>query len=83
MIHLPDKQREIATLLLAGSERRSIAQKLGMSSNTLQSNIAAMRRRLGAQSDAQMMSMLREATRHPVEVVLEQCRKEPRQWHTI
>lgn len=83
MIDLTDRQRQIAELLLAGCERRSVCERLGFARHTLRAHISDMRHRLGAADDAAMMRALREMTRDPLPVMLERCRERPRKWWMV
>lgn len=83
-MNLTDRQREIAELLLmTGADRRVVAQRLGMTDNTLRAHLVEMRRRLGVDSHSAMLARLREMTRDPVSVQLARCRAEPRTWCSL
>lgn len=83
-MNLTDRQREIVELLLAtGTDRRVVAQRLGMSADVLRAHLTDIRKRLGVDTDAAMMARIREMNRDPVSVQLARCRAEPRQWYTV
>jgi DNA-binding CsgD family transcriptional regulator len=56
---LSDREREVAELLLLGMPYRDIGAQLFISAKTVEHHVARIRRRLGAQSRAEMLSMLR------------------------
>ena len=56
---LSDREREVAELLLLGMPYRDIGSQLFISPKTVEHHVARMRRRLGAQSRAEMLSILR------------------------
>jgi DNA-binding CsgD family transcriptional regulator len=80
---LTDRQIEVADHLLAGLDFARIQSRMGISAETLKAYLRDMRQRIGANGHAEMMGRLREMRRNPVDVMLERCRAEPRQWwHT-
>ena len=56
---LSDREREVADLLLLGMPYRSIGGQLFISAKTVEHHVARIRRRLGASSRPEMLSMLR------------------------
>ena len=56
---LSDREREVAELLLRGLPYRDIGAQLFISAKTVEHHVARIRRRLGAQSRSEMLSMLR------------------------
>lgn len=57
--HLSDREREVAELLLQGMPYREIGSQLFISAKTVEHHVARIRRRLGAESRSEMLSMLR------------------------
>lgn len=56
---LSDREREVAALLLLGMPYRDIGAQLFISAKTVEHHVARIRRRLGAESRSEMLSMLR------------------------
>lgn len=56
---LSDREVEVANLLVLGLTHKDIGTRLYISAKTVEHHVARIRRRLGAQSRAEMMSMLR------------------------
>jgi DNA-binding NarL/FixJ family response regulator len=56
---LSDREREVAELLLLGMPYRDIGTQLLISAKTVEHHVARIRRRLGAESRSEMLSMLR------------------------
>ena len=56
---LSDREREVAELLLQGMPYRDIGSQLFISAKTVEHHVARIRRRLGAESRSELMSMLR------------------------
>ncbi|OBK77305.1 isoniazid response ATPase/transcriptional regulator IniR [Mycobacterium sp. 1164985.4] len=56
---LSDREREVAELLLLGMPYRDIGAQLFISAKTVEHHVARIRRRLGADSRSEMLSMLR------------------------
>jgi DNA-binding CsgD family transcriptional regulator len=56
---LSDREREVAELLLLGMPYRDIGSQLFISAKTVEHHVARIRRRLGAESRSEMISMLR------------------------
>src|SRR4029078_3979204 len=56
---LSDLEREVADLLLLGMPYRDIGTQLFISAKTVEHHVARIRRRLGAESRSEMLSMLR------------------------
>jgi DNA-binding CsgD family transcriptional regulator len=56
---LSDREREVAELLLLGIPYRDIGSQLFISAKTVEHHVARIRRRLGAESRSEMLSMLR------------------------
>lgn len=56
---LSDREREVAELLLQGMPYRDIGAQLFISAKTVEHHVARIRRRLGAESRTEMLSMLR------------------------
>ncbi|MDT5390901.1 MAG: hypothetical protein QOE04_4542 [Mycobacterium sp.] len=56
---LSDREREVAELLLQGMQYRDIGTQLLISAKTVEHHVARIRRRLGAESRSEMLSMLR------------------------
>jgi DNA-binding CsgD family transcriptional regulator len=56
---LSDREREVAELLLLGMPYRDIGAQLFISDKTVEHHVARIRRRLGAESRSEMLSMLR------------------------
>ncbi|MDY6870814.1 MAG: isoniazid response ATPase/transcriptional regulator IniR [Actinomycetota bacterium] len=57
--HLSEREREVAELLLLGMPYRDIGAQLFISAKTVEHHVARIRRRLGAESRSEMLSMLR------------------------
>lgn len=56
---LSDREREVAELLLQGLPYRDIGSQLFISAKTVEHHVARIRRRLGADSRSELISMLR------------------------
>lgn len=56
---LSDRERQVAELLLLGMPYRDIGSQLFISAKTVEHHVARIRRRLGAESRSEMLSMLR------------------------
>ena len=56
---LSDREREVAELLLQGLPYRDIGSQLFISAKTVEHHVARIRRRLGAESRSELISMLR------------------------
>ena len=56
---LSEREREVAELLLLGRPYRDIGAQLLISAKTVEHHVARIRRRLGAESRSEMLSMLR------------------------
>lgn len=56
---LSEREREVAELVLMGMPYRDIGAQLFISAKTVEHHVARIRRRLGAQSRSEMLSMLR------------------------
>ena len=56
---LSEREREVAELLLLGMPYRDIGAQLFISAKTVEHHVARIRRRLGAKSRSEMLSMLR------------------------
>lgn len=56
---LSDREREVAELLLLGMPYRDIGAQLFISAKTVEHHVARIRRRLGAESRSEMLSMVR------------------------
>lgn len=56
---LSEREREVAELLLRGLPYRDIGAQLFISAKTVEHHVARIRRRLGAESRSEMLSMLR------------------------
>ncbi|AFM15217.1 response regulator containing a CheY-like receiver domain and an HTH DNA-binding domain [Mycolicibacterium chubuense NBB4] len=56
---LSDREREVGELLLQGMPYRDIGAQLFISAKTVEHHVARIRRRLGAESRSEMLSMLR------------------------
>jgi DNA-binding CsgD family transcriptional regulator len=56
---LSDREREVAELLLLGMPYRDIGSQLFISAKTVEHHVARIRRRLGAESRSEMLSILR------------------------
>ncbi|HSA41065.1 MAG TPA: LuxR C-terminal-related transcriptional regulator, partial [Mycobacterium sp.] len=56
---LSEREREVAELLLLGLPYRDIGAQLFISAKTVEHHVARIRRRIGAGSRTEMMSMLR------------------------
>ncbi len=56
---LSDREREVAELLLQGMPYRDIGGQLFISAKTVEHHVARIRRRLGAESRSELISMLR------------------------
>ncbi len=62
---LSDREREVAELLLLGMPYRDIGGQLFISAKTVEHHVARIRRRLGAGSRSEMLSMLRATLTPP------------------
>ena len=62
---LSDREREVAELLLLGMPYRDIGSQLFISAKTVEHHVARIRRRLGAESRSEMLSMLRAMLSRP------------------
>ena len=56
---MSDREREVAELLLQGMPYRDIGSQLFISAKTVEHHVARIRRRLGAESRSELISMLR------------------------
>jgi DNA-binding CsgD family transcriptional regulator len=56
---LSDREREVAELIVLGMPYRDIGNQLFISAKTVEHHVARIRRRLGAESRSEMLSMLR------------------------
>jgi len=56
---LSEREREVAELLVLGMPYRDIGAQLFISAKTVEHHVARIRRRLGADSRSEMLSMLR------------------------
>lgn len=83
MTELTDRQEQIADLLLAGAEMRSICQRLHITHGCLKKHLSDMRARLGVATQTELTALLRERVRNPLPAVLEACRQHPRQWWSV
>lgn len=63
--HLSDREREVAELLLQGLPYRDIGAQLFISAKTVEHHVARIRRRLGAESRSELLSMLRALMETP------------------
>jgi DNA-binding CsgD family transcriptional regulator len=63
---LSEREREVAELLLLGMPYRDIGAQLFISAKTVEHHVARIRRRLGAGSRSEMLSMLRALLASPV-----------------
>jgi DNA-binding CsgD family transcriptional regulator len=61
---LSDREREVAELLLLGMPYKDIGSQLFISAKTVEHHVARIRRRLGAESRSEMLSMLRAMLAH-------------------
>ncbi|MGJ9412936.1 LuxR C-terminal-related transcriptional regulator [Aeromicrobium sp. CF4.19] len=57
---LTDRELDVARLVLAGHGYRAIGERLFISPKTVEHHVARMRRRLGASSRGELLTMLRE-----------------------
>ena len=62
---LSDREREVAELLLQGLPYRDIGSQLFISAKTVEHHVARIRRRLGAESRSELLSMLRAIVGSP------------------
>jgi DNA-binding CsgD family transcriptional regulator len=62
---LSDREREVAELLLQGLPYRDIGSQLFISAKTVEHHVARIRRRLGAESRSELLSMLRATLGSP------------------
>nr|WP_163743390.1 isoniazid response ATPase/transcriptional regulator IniR [Mycolicibacterium madagascariense] len=62
---LSDREREVAELLLQGLPYRDIGSQLFISAKTVEHHVARIRRRLGAESRSELISMLRAILETP------------------
>ncbi|WP_199255170.1 isoniazid response ATPase/transcriptional regulator IniR [Mycolicibacterium mengxianglii] len=62
---LSDREREVAELLILGMPYRDIGAQLFISAKTVEHHVARIRRRLGAESRSEMLSMLRAVLSAP------------------
>ena len=76
---LSDREREVAELLLQGMPYRDIGSQLFISAKTVEHHVARIRRRLGAESRSELMSMLRAILGAPGTCRPPQQRRSPRQ----
>ncbi|MFD3637658.1 LuxR C-terminal-related transcriptional regulator, partial [Streptomyces sp. NPDC058664] len=56
---LSDREREVAELVLLGLTYREIGARLYISAKTVEHHVARIRRRIGARSRSELLSMLR------------------------
>jgi DNA-binding CsgD family transcriptional regulator len=63
---LSEREREVAALLLQGMPYRDIGSQLFISAKTVEHHVARIRRRLGAESRSELLSMLRAALGSPI-----------------
>ena len=62
---LSEREREVAELLLLGMPYRDIGAQLFISAKTVEHHVARIRRRIGAESRSEMLSMLRAMVAPP------------------
>ncbi|WP_051574871.1 isoniazid response ATPase/transcriptional regulator IniR [Mycobacterium sp. URHB0044] len=62
---LSDREREVAELLLQGLPYKDIGSQLFISAKTVEHHVARIRRRLGAESRSELLSMLRATLGSP------------------
>ncbi|WP_256277901.1 LuxR C-terminal-related transcriptional regulator, partial [Mycolicibacterium grossiae] len=62
---LSDREREVAELVLQGMPYRDIGSQLLISAKTVEHHVARIRRRLGAESRSELLSMLRAILNTP------------------
>jgi DNA-binding CsgD family transcriptional regulator len=62
---LSDREREVAELLLQGLPYKDIGSQLFISAKTVEHHVARIRRRLGAESRSELLSMLRASLGSP------------------
>jgi DNA-binding CsgD family transcriptional regulator len=62
---LSEREREVAALLLQGMPYRDIGSQLFISAKTVEHHVARIRRRLGAESRSELLSMLRATMGSP------------------
>ena len=63
---LSEREREVAELLVQGMPYRDIGSQLFISAKTVEHHVARIRRRLGAESRSELLSMLRAMLATPV-----------------
>jgi DNA-binding CsgD family transcriptional regulator len=80
---LTERQREIGRLLVEGMDRVEVARALGISRDAVTSHMWSMRRVLRVSTDEQLLRHLRDINRCPVELLIEQCRAQPRSWWMV
>ncbi|WP_043659240.1 helix-turn-helix domain-containing protein, partial [Nocardia thailandica] len=56
---LSEREREVAELMLLGLTYREIGARLYISAKTVEHHVARIRRRIGARSRSELLSMLR------------------------
>jgi DNA-binding CsgD family transcriptional regulator len=83
MMELTNRQQEIADLLMAGAEARSICQRLSIKPECLRAHLSDMRERLHVKTQAELTAVLRARTRNPLPAMLDACRRAPKQWWTV
>lgn len=79
---LTPRESEVASLLLAGCERESIAGRLKINQPVAATHLLNIRKKLGADTHSAMMARLREITRTP-DKTIEEARRNPRTWCDI
>lgn len=56
---LSERELEVGQLILAGLTHKQVGERLFISAKTVEHHVARIRRRLGAESRSEMLSMLR------------------------
>jgi DNA-binding CsgD family transcriptional regulator len=62
---LSEREREIATLLLAGLTYKQIGERLFISAKTVEHHVARIRQRLGSAGRAELLAQLRSMVEEP------------------
>jgi len=79
---LTAREAEIAGHLLAGTDQRGIAGKIGVSHEAAKAHLSNIRAKLGVTQHAEMLARLREMYRTP-DATIEDARRHPRTWCDI
>lgn len=79
---LTPREAEIGWHLLAGTDQRGIAGKIGVTHEAAKAHLSNIRAKLGVTQHTEMLARLREMYRTP-DATIEDARRHPRTWCNI